>query len=46
MDDVAQTITLTDALGLNSVEVSVATGTVTVKGAVARRLECPADPGR
>ena len=32
MDDVAQTITLTDALGLNSVEVSVATGTVTVKG--------------
>jgi hypothetical protein len=34
MDDVAQTITLTDALGLNSVEVSVATGTVTVKGAV------------
>lgn len=34
LDDVAQTITLTDAVGLNSVEVSVATGTVTVKGAV------------
>lgn len=34
MDDVAQTITLTDGLTLNSVEVSVATGTVTIKGAV------------
>ena len=34
MDDMAQTITLTDSATLNSVEVSVATGTVTVKGAV------------
>ena len=34
MDDMAQTITLTDGATLNSVEVSVATGTVTVKGAV------------
>ena len=34
MDDMAQTITLTDGVTLNSVEVSVATGTVTVKGAV------------
>ncbi|MDB5683125.1 MAG: hypothetical protein JWM38_2336 [Sphingomonas bacterium] len=34
MDDVAQTITLTDAAGLNSVQVSVATGTVTITGAV------------
>lgn len=33
MDDKAQTITLTDGGTLNSVEVSVATGTVTVKGA-------------
>ena len=34
MDDMEQTITLTDGVTLNSVEVSVATGTVTVKGAV------------
>ena len=34
MDDTAQTITLTDGVTLNSVEVSAATGTVTVKGAV------------
>jgi hypothetical protein len=34
MDDMAQSITLTDGVTLNSVEVSVATGTVTVKGAV------------
>jgi Type VI secretion system/phage-baseplate injector OB domain len=33
MDDVAQTISLTDGATLNSVEVSVATGTVTIKGA-------------
>lgn len=33
MDDLAQTITLTDGAGLNSVEVSVVTGTVTVTGA-------------
>lgn len=33
MDDAAQSITLTDSGTLNSVEVSVATGTVTVKGA-------------
>ncbi|CAN7553306.1 phage baseplate assembly protein V [Mesorhizobium sp. LjNodule214] len=34
LDDLMQTITLTDALGLNSVEVSVATGAVTITGAV------------
>jgi hypothetical protein len=34
MDDVAQTISLTDGVSLNAVEISVATGTVTVKGAV------------
>lgn len=34
LDDVAQSITMSDALGLNQVEVSVATGTVTIKGAV------------
>lgn len=33
MDDMAQTITLTDGVGLNSVEISVATGTVTITGA-------------
>ena len=33
MDDVAQTISLTDGVSLNAVEVSVATGTVTIKGA-------------
>lgn len=33
MDDVGQTITLTDGLGLNSVEVNVKTGTVTITGA-------------
>jgi len=34
MDDVAQTITLSDGVTLNSVEVSTATGTVTITGAV------------
>lgn len=34
MDDAAQSITLTDSGTANSVQVSVATGTVTVKGAV------------
>lgn len=34
MDDAAQTITLTDGVALNSVEVNAARGTVTVKGAV------------
>ena len=34
MDDLAQTITLTDGATLNAVEVSVLTGTVTIKGAV------------
>ncbi|HEX8168743.1 MAG TPA: phage baseplate assembly protein V [Beijerinckiaceae bacterium] len=32
LDDVKQTITVTDGLGLNQVEVSAVTGTVTVKG--------------
>jgi hypothetical protein len=32
MDDATQTITLTDAVGLNKVEVSVVTGTVTITG--------------
>jgi len=35
-DDVKQTITLTDVLGTNQVEISVVTGTVTVKGTRAR----------
>lgn len=34
MDDMAQTITLTDGVALNSVEVNVTAGTVTVKGAL------------
>ncbi|QIG49847.1 hypothetical protein G5V57_20255 [Nordella sp. HKS 07] len=34
MDDKAQTLTLTDGAALNSVEVNVANGTVTVKGAM------------
>lgn len=34
LDDAAQTIALTDGAALNSVEVNVATGTVTIKGAV------------
>jgi Type VI secretion system/phage-baseplate injector OB domain len=34
LDDVAQSITVSDAMGLNQVEVSVVTGTVTIKGAV------------
>jgi adhesin HecA-like repeat protein len=33
LDDAAQTMTLSDAAGVNSVEISVLTGTVTVKGA-------------
>ena len=32
LDDVAQTMTMSDATGQNKVEISVATGTVTVKG--------------
>ena len=34
LDDVAQSIAISDAMGLNQVEVSVLTGTVTIKGAV------------
>ncbi len=34
LNDTAQTIAVSDALGLNQVEVSVMTGTVTIKGAV------------
>lgn len=34
MDDVAQTIALTDGAALNSVEINVTSGTVTVKGAI------------
>jgi hypothetical protein len=34
LDDAAQSITLSDAVGANLVEISVPTGTVTVKGAV------------
>ena len=33
LDDASQTITLSDAAGVNSIEISVLTGTVTVKGA-------------
>jgi type VI secretion system (T6SS) baseplate-like injector VgrG len=41
LDDLAQTITVSDALGLNQVEVSVLTGTVTIKGAVRVVTESP-----
>jgi hypothetical protein len=41
IDDVMQTITVSDALGLNQVVVSVATGTVTVKGLARVVLEGP-----
>lgn len=33
LDDAAQTITLTDAVGANSIVMSVATGTITITGA-------------
>jgi hypothetical protein len=32
MDDLTQTITISDALGVNKIEISVPTGTVTIKG--------------
>jgi hypothetical protein len=41
LDDVAQTITISDALGLNLVTVKVLEGTVLVKGAVRVVLEAP-----
>ncbi len=41
LDDVAQTVTLSDALGVNLVEVNVPTGTVTVKGLARVVLEGP-----
>ncbi len=41
LDDVAQTITLSDATGTNQVEGSVPTGTVTVKGLARVVLEGP-----
>jgi hypothetical protein len=41
LDDVLQTVTLTDALGANQVVVSVPTGTVTVKGLARVVLEGP-----
>jgi hypothetical protein len=41
LDDVAQTITLSDAAGVNQVVVSVPTGTVTVKGLARVVLEGP-----
>lgn len=41
MDDAAQTITLTDALGANQVVISVATGTVNIKGLARVVLEAP-----
>jgi hypothetical protein len=41
LDDTAQTIAVSDAAGLNQVVVSVATGTVTLKGAVKVVVESP-----
>lgn len=41
LNDTAQTISVSDALGLNQVEVSVLTGTVTIKGAVRVVTESP-----
>ena len=41
LDDVQQTITLSDAAGTNQVEVSVPTGTVTVRGLARIVLEGP-----
>lgn len=41
LDDTAQTISVSDAQGLNQVEVGVLTGTVTIKGAVRVVTESP-----
>jgi hypothetical protein len=41
LDDASQTVVVSDAAGLNQVEVSVLTGTVTVKGAVRVVLDAP-----
>jgi Type VI secretion system/phage-baseplate injector OB domain len=41
MDDVAQTVTISDAAGLNQVIVNVMTGTVHLKGALRVVLEAP-----
>lgn len=41
MDDVEQSITVSDAAGLNQVVVSVVTGTVTLKGAIQVVVESP-----
>ena len=41
LDDIAQTIAVSDAAGLNQVEVSVLTGTVTVKAAARVVLNAP-----
>ena len=41
LDDSAQNVTISDAAGLNQVEVNVVTGTVTVKGAVRVVLDAP-----
>jgi uncharacterized protein involved in type VI secretion and phage assembly len=41
LDDTAQTITLSDAAGVNQVVVSVATGTVTIKGVARVVTEAP-----
>lgn len=41
MDDVAQTITISDAAGMNQVVVNVITGTVTLKGTLRVVLESP-----
>jgi hypothetical protein len=41
LDDTAQNVTISDALGLNQVIVNVATSTVTLKGAARVTLEAP-----
>jgi len=41
LDDATQTITLSDAVGVNKVEVNVVTGTVTIKGLARVVLEGP-----
>ena len=41
LDDMAQNLTISDALGLNQVIVNVATSTVTLKGAARVTLEAP-----
>src|SRR5205085_9550955 len=41
LDDMAQTVTISDALGTSQVVVSIATGTVTLKGAARVVVDAP-----